>query len=217
MFFGGGGEVGGSEGLTDILVVHVAQQLDLPQRALGVDLVVEGVGDLLDGHLLPRLGVERRAAGRESGNESVGGNAREGIYSEEGGQGEGRRKGGVPDDAVGALADGEDGGLVLDGDLEDVAEDVVLDEPPAVAERGLDVVHGRRPAGRRRLPGRRPGLGHLRVRRLRPAVHGRVGIARGGVGGRRGEKRWWWWSSLRDLVAFRLLFRLAWLDRKSVV
>ena len=47
---------------TDILVVHVAEQLDLAERALGVDLVVEGVGDLLDGHLLPRLGVERRAA-----------------------------------------------------------------------------------------------------------------------------------------------------------
>ena len=46
---------------TDILVVHVAEQLDLAERALGVDLVVEGVGDLLDGHLLPRLGVERRA------------------------------------------------------------------------------------------------------------------------------------------------------------
>lgn len=123
----------------------MAEQLDLPQRALGVDLVVEGVGDLLDGHLLPRLGVERGA-----------------------------------DDAVGALADGEDGGLVLGGDLEDVAEDVVLDEPPAVAERGLDVLHGaaRRPRGRgRRRP---PGLRHLRVRRLRPAgVHLRPDRARG--------------------------------------
>jgi hypothetical protein len=46
---------------TDILVVHVAEQLDLAERALGIDLVVEGVGDLLDGHLLRRLGVERRA------------------------------------------------------------------------------------------------------------------------------------------------------------
>ena len=97
----------------------MAEQLDLPQRALGVDLVVEGVGDLLDGHLLPRLGVERGA-----------------------------------DDAVGALADGEDGGLVLGGDLEDVAEDVVLDEPPAVGERGLDVVHR---AARRRSEERRVG------------------------------------------------------------
>jgi hypothetical protein len=42
-------------------VVHVAEQLDLAERALGIDLVVEGVGDLLDGHLLRRLGVERRA------------------------------------------------------------------------------------------------------------------------------------------------------------
>lgn len=75
----------------------MAEQLDLPERPLGVDLVVEGVGDLLDGHLLPGLRVERGA-----------------------------------DDAVGALADGEDGGLVLDGDLEDVAEDVVLDEPAQI-------------------------------------------------------------------------------------
>lgn len=87
-------------------MVHVAEQLDLPERALGVDLVVERVGDLLDRHLLPRLRVERRA-----------------------------------DDAVGALADGEDGGLVLGGDLEHVPEDVVLDEPPAMAQRRLDVLH----------------------------------------------------------------------------
>jgi hypothetical protein len=58
----GGGEVVGSGEGTDILVVHVSEQLDLPQRALGVDLVVEGVCDLLDGHLLPGVGVERGAA-----------------------------------------------------------------------------------------------------------------------------------------------------------
>ena len=49
---------------TDILVVHVAEQLDLAERALRIDFVVEGVGDLLDGHLLRRLGVERRAGSR---------------------------------------------------------------------------------------------------------------------------------------------------------
>lgn len=124
----------------------MAEQLDLPERPLGVDLVVEGVGDLLDGHLLPGLRVERGA-----------------------------------DDAVGALADGEDGGLVLDGDLEDVAEDVVLDEPAPMAERRLDVLH--RPRRTRTRPRhRRPGVRHLRVRRLSPAVHPRFGSRGHGFG-----------------------------------
>lgn len=38
-------------------------------------------------------------------------------------------------DAVCAFADGHDGGLVLGGDLEDVAEDVILNESAAVAQR----------------------------------------------------------------------------------
>jgi hypothetical protein len=61
-------------------VVHVAQQLDLAERALGVDLVVEGVADLLDRHLLPRLRVERRAAThaqRETHVRETDGNTRE--------------------------------------------------------------------------------------------------------------------------------------------
>jgi hypothetical protein len=102
-----------------------------------------------------------------------------------------------PDDAVGALADGEDGGLVLGGDLEHVTEDVVLDEPAAVAQSRLDVLRHasapRRLRGRRRLlPSCRTagaGFHHLRVRRLRPAVHGRIWITarkgRESGGGRR--------------------------------
>jgi hypothetical protein len=43
-------------------VVEVLEQLDLPERALGVHVVVEGVGDLLDGHHLPRVEVHHRAA-----------------------------------------------------------------------------------------------------------------------------------------------------------
>lgn len=90
--------------------------------------------------------------------------------------------GGGPDDAVGALADGEDGGLVLGGDLEHVAEDVVLDEAAAVAERRLDVLHHPGPGRwlllrRRRLPpAARAGVRHLRVRWLPPAVHRRTGF-----------------------------------------
>ena len=45
-----------------VLVIEVLEQLDLPERALGVHVVVEGVGDLLDGHHLPRLKVHHRAA-----------------------------------------------------------------------------------------------------------------------------------------------------------
>ena len=48
--------------LAYVLVVEVPQQLDLPERALGVHVVVEGVGDLLDGHHLPCLKVHHRAA-----------------------------------------------------------------------------------------------------------------------------------------------------------
>lgn len=100
------------------------------------------------------------------------------------GLGDGERGGAnEPDDAVGALADGEDGGLVLGGDLEHVPEDVVLDEPPAMAQRRLDVLHHPRPRPRRRrsrsrrlLPAAAAGLRHLRVRRLRPGVHGRIRI-----------------------------------------
>jgi hypothetical protein len=95
---------------------------------------------------------------------------------------------GGPDDAVGALADGEDGGLVLGGDLEHVAEDVVLDEAATVAERRVDVLHHPGPARRllrrrRRLPpAAQAGVCHLRVRGLPPAVHRRTGFR-----SRRGE------------------------------
>ena len=109
---------------------------------------------------------------------------------------------GGPDDAVGALADGEDGGLVLGGDLEHVAEDVVLDEAPAVAQRRLDVIHHpASPARRllRRLPAAaRAGVRHLRVRRLRPAVHGRIWIApRKGAEGKVG----WRWAKWEFVAA----------------
>jgi len=45
----------------------------------------------------------------------------------------------VPDDPVGAAADGHDGRLVLAGDLEQVAEDVVLEEPAAVRHSRLEL------------------------------------------------------------------------------
>uniref|UniRef100_A0A0A9EXV1 Simk1 n=1 Tax=Arundo donax TaxID=35708 RepID=A0A0A9EXV1_ARUDO len=42
-------------------MVHVAKQLYLPQRPLGVDVVVERIANLLDRNLLPRLRVNSRA------------------------------------------------------------------------------------------------------------------------------------------------------------
>ena len=108
---------------------------------------------------------------------------------------------GGPDDAVGALADGEDGGLVLGGDLEHVAEDVVLDEAPAVAQRRLDVIHHPAASARpllRRRPAARAGVRHLRVRRLRPAVHRRIWIApRKGAEGKVG----WRWAKWEFVAA----------------
>ena len=45
----------------DVLVVEVAQNLDLAQRALRVGQVLEGLVDLLDRHLLARRVVHRAA------------------------------------------------------------------------------------------------------------------------------------------------------------
>lgn len=46
-------------------MVHVAQQLDFPERPLGVDVVVERIANLLDRNLLPWLRVDSRAETRE--------------------------------------------------------------------------------------------------------------------------------------------------------
>jgi hypothetical protein len=45
-------------------MVHVAKQLDLPQRPLGVDVVVKRVPDFLDRNLLASVGANSRAAKR---------------------------------------------------------------------------------------------------------------------------------------------------------
>lgn len=50
----------------------------------------------------------------------------------------------LPDYAVGAAADGHDGGLVLGGDLEQIAEDVVLQEAVVVGQRDGEVRRRRR-------------------------------------------------------------------------
>jgi hypothetical protein len=39
-------------------VIHVPEQLNLPQSAFRVDLIVEGVANLLDGNLLAGLRVD---------------------------------------------------------------------------------------------------------------------------------------------------------------
>jgi hypothetical protein len=119
-----------------------------------------------------------------------------------------------PDDAVGALADGKDGGLVLGGDLEHVTEYVVLDEPAAVAQSRLDALHRASALrqllllGRRRLlPSCRTagtGFRHLRVRRLRPAVHGRIWTTarKGRESGGREEEEGWGFGRFRSDLFF---------------
>jgi hypothetical protein len=47
-------------------MVHVAKELDLPQRPLGVDVVVERVPDFLDRNLLSSVGANSRAAKGET-------------------------------------------------------------------------------------------------------------------------------------------------------
>ncbi len=51
-----------------VLVVEVPEELDLPERALGVHVVVERVGDLLYRHHLPRLKVHHGAVGTSTRN-----------------------------------------------------------------------------------------------------------------------------------------------------
>lgn len=132
------------------------------------------------------------------------------------GMGDGERGGAnEPDDAVGALADGEDGGLVLGGDLEHVPEDVVLDEPPAMAQRRLDVLHHPAPPRRRRSRSRRllpppppPPASAISVSDgCAPASMAGFGFGsrRGGGGGGREGKGKWRRNSSRDLVAFGLV------------
>lgn len=71
----------------------------------------------------------------------------------------------VPDDPVGAAADGHDGRLVLARDLEQVAEDIVPEEPAAVRHRRLEFGDRRRPVhasgGAHLLLPRGPGLAYL--------------------------------------------------------
>ena len=45
----------------DVVMLQVPQQLDLPQRPLGIRQVLKGIGDLLDGHLLLCPLMARRA------------------------------------------------------------------------------------------------------------------------------------------------------------
>ena len=45
----------------DILMVHMAQELDFSEGSLGIDPVVEGVANLLDGNLFPCFGIHSRA------------------------------------------------------------------------------------------------------------------------------------------------------------
>ena len=52
---------------TYVLVVHVAEQLDFPQRPLGVDVVVEGIANLLDRNLLACLRVHSRTTNTGEG------------------------------------------------------------------------------------------------------------------------------------------------------
>lgn len=74
----------------------------------------------------------------------------------------------LPDDAVSAFSDWHDWGFVFGGNLEYVAEDVVLDEAPAVAERRRYLICLRR---RRRRLLLRLRLRHLVVGRLIPVHH----------------------------------------------
>lgn len=150
-------------------MVHVAKKLDLAESPLGVDLVVEGIRDLLNRDMLVRLRIQGRAT-QTLTNSRIRFKDKRTLFRKRKEKKERVEQIYEPDDAVSAFADGHDGRLVLGGDLEYVAEDVVLYESPAVAQRRRDVLHPNMLLRRRRrilmfsLWGRR--LRHDGVRRL---------------------------------------------------
>lgn len=45
----------------NVFMIHMSEQLDLPQSPLCIDLVVESIRNLLNGHVLARLRIQSRA------------------------------------------------------------------------------------------------------------------------------------------------------------
>ena len=48
--------------ITDIFMIQVAKQLNLPKSALGVHVIIKRVGDFLDRDHLVRLRIQHRAS-----------------------------------------------------------------------------------------------------------------------------------------------------------
>ena len=110
-------------------MIQMPEQLNLPQRPLGIHMIIERVRDLLDCNHLSRLRIHHRTTKKAT------------EFNKKSTTKRNRRKKEIisPDDPVGAPADGHDARLVLDGDLEQVAEDVVLEEPAVVGQRHREV------------------------------------------------------------------------------
>lgn len=139
-------------------MIHVSKKLDLTQSPLRVNFIVKSISYLLQSHVLIRLRIQSRACFRKEKSRTKLINQRKEIELC-GSRGEHL----VPNDAVCPFSDRHDWGFVFSSDLEDVAEDIVLDESAAVAEVGRYVVH-------RRL-WQRLCFRHHGVRRRSPTLH----------------------------------------------
>ena len=102
-------------------MIHVCKQLDLAQSPLCINPVIESIRDSLNRHLLHRLGIGSRAAGKQYHTKSHKSLTEKTSTAE-------LRKLSLPNETVSAAANGSNRRCVFGGDLEEVAEDVVLNE-----------------------------------------------------------------------------------------
>lgn len=69
------------EEVIHIFVIHMAQQLDFPQGALGINPVIEGIPNFLHGHFLLSFGIESRAVHNDRASYSTTGSSKHGLHT----------------------------------------------------------------------------------------------------------------------------------------
>lgn len=114
-------------------MIQVTKQLNLTERALGVHVIIKGVGDFLDRHHLVRLRIQHGAAKskRKFNQQSKREKRIKELLT--------ASRNDVPNDAVRAATDRHDRRPVLAGDLEEVSEYVVLNVLSAVRRNRREI------------------------------------------------------------------------------
>lgn len=116
-------------------MIHVREQLDLAQSPLRINPVIKRIRDSLNRHLLLRLRIGSRAAAQQNNHRitQTTTNAipnRNKTNNKQPNEVIGKFS--LPNESVSAAADGSNRRRVFGGDLEEVAEDVVLNETSAM-------------------------------------------------------------------------------------